>query len=215
MSSTIPSLQILTAHAQPFIGARDLAFCLKVPLDLLLVWASSGDSGETAWMRRLAWTFAARIGDKYQIRLTRPILYCTSSRLELITPVAAPPEDVEVKQRNIQWRRQTSWWENLVIVMGYIEPYYYFSHVFLVIYKGNCPMDWVANTLVERNRHSTRPCSLLVCLLAGPLWHVALVIITWFGMHRVEPSPTTLHLEPLSTTWYDDVVTLWATLVVT
>ena len=24
-------------------------------------------------MRRLAWTFAARIGDKYQIRLTRPI----------------------------------------------------------------------------------------------------------------------------------------------
>ena len=26
-------------------------------------------------MRRLAWTFAARIGDKYQIRLTRPIKY--------------------------------------------------------------------------------------------------------------------------------------------
>ena len=25
-------------------------------------------------MRRLAWTFAARIGDKYQIRLARPIL---------------------------------------------------------------------------------------------------------------------------------------------
>ena len=25
--------QILTAHAQPFRGARDLAFCLKVPLD--------------------------------------------------------------------------------------------------------------------------------------------------------------------------------------
>ena len=25
-------------------------------------------------MHRLAWTFAARIGDKYQIRLTRPIL---------------------------------------------------------------------------------------------------------------------------------------------
>ena len=29
-------------------------------------------SGETARMRSLAWTFAARIGDKYQIRLTRP-----------------------------------------------------------------------------------------------------------------------------------------------
>ena len=63
--------QILTAHAQPFRGARDLAFCLKVPLDSLLVCASSGGSGETARMRRLAWTFAARIGDKYQIRLTR------------------------------------------------------------------------------------------------------------------------------------------------
>ena len=71
VSSSIPSWQISTAHAQPFRGARDLAFCLKVPLDSLLVWASSGGSGETARMRRLAWTFAARIGDKYQIRLTR------------------------------------------------------------------------------------------------------------------------------------------------
>ena len=71
VSSSIPSWQILTAHDQPFRGARDLAFCLKVPLDSLLVWASSEGSGETAWMRRLAWTFAARIGDKYQIRLTR------------------------------------------------------------------------------------------------------------------------------------------------
>ena len=72
VSSSIPSWQILTAHAQPFRGARDLAFCLKVPLDSLFVWASSGGSGETARMRRLDWTFAARIGDKYQIRLTRP-----------------------------------------------------------------------------------------------------------------------------------------------
>ena len=71
VSSSIPSWQILTAHAQPFREARDLAFCLKVPLDSLLVWASSEGSGETARMRRLAWTFAARIGDKYQIRLTR------------------------------------------------------------------------------------------------------------------------------------------------
>ena len=71
VSSSIPSWQILTAHAQPFWGARDLAFCLKVPLDSLLVWASSGGSGETARMRRLAWTIAARIGDKYQIHLTR------------------------------------------------------------------------------------------------------------------------------------------------
>ena len=73
VSSSIPSWQILTAHAQPFRGARDLAFYLKVPLDSLLVWASSEGSGKTARMRRLAWTFAARIGDKYQIRLTRSI----------------------------------------------------------------------------------------------------------------------------------------------
>ena len=66
--------QILTVHAQLFREARDLAFCLKAPLDSLLVWASSGGSGETARMRRLAWTFAARISEKYQIRLTQPIL---------------------------------------------------------------------------------------------------------------------------------------------
>ena len=80
VSSSIPSWQILTAHAQPFRGTRDLAFCLKVPLDSLLVWASSGGSGETVRMRRLAWNFAARIGDKYQIPLTRSIswLHCDS-----------------------------------------------------------------------------------------------------------------------------------------
>ena len=50
-----------------------MAYCLKVLFDSLLVWASSEGSGETARMRRLAWTFAARIGDKYQIRLTRSI----------------------------------------------------------------------------------------------------------------------------------------------
>ena len=73
VSSSIPSWQISTAHIQPFRGARDLVFCLKVPLDSLLVWASSEGSGETARMRRLAWTFTARIGDKYQIRLMRSI----------------------------------------------------------------------------------------------------------------------------------------------
>ena len=77
VSSSIPTWQILTAHAQPFRGARDLAFCLKVPLDSVLIWASSGDSGETARMRRLAWIFAARIDDKYQIRLTRSSRYLT------------------------------------------------------------------------------------------------------------------------------------------
>ena len=86
VSSSIPSWQILTAHAQPLRGARDLAFCLKVPLDLMLLWASSGGSGETARMRRLAWTFAARIGDKYmyQIRLTRPILWAQVRQIDTV-----------------------------------------------------------------------------------------------------------------------------------
>ena len=52
VSSSIPSWQILTAHAQPFRGARDLAFCLNVPLDSLLIWASSEGSGETERMHR-------------------------------------------------------------------------------------------------------------------------------------------------------------------
>ena len=86
VSSSIPSWQIVTAHAQPFRGARDLAFCLKVPLDSLLVWASSGVSGETARMRRLAWTFAARIGDKYQIRLMRPNLLYSSGLQKFWNP---------------------------------------------------------------------------------------------------------------------------------
>ena len=87
MSSSIPSWQILTAHAQPFRGARDLAFCLKVPLGSLLAWASSKGSGETARMRRLAWTFAARIGDKYRIRLTRSNWWLNISLFHLILDV--------------------------------------------------------------------------------------------------------------------------------
>ena len=95
VSSSIPSWQISTAHAQPFRGARDLAFCLKVPLNSLLVWASSEGSGETARMRRLAWTFAARIGDKYQIRLTRSIYWmlqkCFRTRENSKFSFLAPP----------------------------------------------------------------------------------------------------------------------------
>ena len=74
VSSSIPSWQISTAHASPFRGARDLAFCLKIPLESLLVWASSGGSGETAGMRRLAWTFAARIGDSTKLAWRGPII---------------------------------------------------------------------------------------------------------------------------------------------
>ena len=84
VSLSILSWQNLTAHAQPFRGARDLAFCLKVLLDSLLVWVSSQGSGETARMHRLAWTFAARIGDKHQIRLTRSISGCWQVKIKHI-----------------------------------------------------------------------------------------------------------------------------------
>ena len=50
MSSSIPSWPILTAHAQPFRGARDLAFCLKVTLDSLLVWARSYFALDLIWL---------------------------------------------------------------------------------------------------------------------------------------------------------------------
>ena len=134
MSSSIPSWQILTAHAQPFRRARDLAFCLKVLLDSLLVWASSGGSGESARMRRLAWTFAARIGDKYQIRLTRPICIngCRDynskviSYLNYFTCMQSQPDTVVMWVKNCWKRRKTQQqharsyigaasWENLFI----------------------------------------------------------------------------------------------------
>ena len=41
VSSSIPSWQTLTAHAQPFRGARDLAFCLKVLLTLDCAYAQA------------------------------------------------------------------------------------------------------------------------------------------------------------------------------
>ena len=47
VSSSIPSWQIVTVHAQPFRGARDVAFCLKVPLDSLLL--APGQGQTTPW----------------------------------------------------------------------------------------------------------------------------------------------------------------------
>ena len=130
VSSSIPSWQTLTAHAQPFRGARDLAFCLKVPLDSLLVWASSGGSGETARMRRLAWTFAARICDKYQIRLTRsmcPVLYIVKAwimpvlsfchvwlKMKLIWP------NVGVKWYQLWWKTARKWHQNAAQESSYM-----------------------------------------------------------------------------------------------
>ena len=111
VSSSIPSWQTLTAHAQPFRGARDLAFCLMVPLDWQLVWASSGGSGETARMRRLAWTFAARTGDKYQIHLTRPIYtYIMFGLYHMRAPFSA----FKVFKSQIHWNI----WRKILFVYG-------------------------------------------------------------------------------------------------
>ena len=127
VSSSIPSWQTLTAHAQPFRGARELVFCLKVPLDSLLVWASSEGSGETARMRRLAWTFAARIGDKYQIRLTRSKYFCFFLSIFAICSYALtlPPMFAHFQnsgsEHYLTWNHQSySWaglWENVSYVI--------------------------------------------------------------------------------------------------
>ena len=109
VSSSIPSWQISTAHAQPFRGARDLAFCLKVPLDSLLVWASSEGSGETARMRRLAWTFAARIGDKYQIRLARPIYQIFPSAELYYTFIILLTSAGRLEPSKVFWRHAISY----------------------------------------------------------------------------------------------------------
>ena len=145
VSSRIPSWQILTAYAQPFRGAKDLAFCLKVPLDPLLVWASSGGSGETARMRKLAWTFAARIGDKYQIRLTRPIYQGTLNTCIWIIVQTSKVYDRNVtncnkiqrfvqnyclNRENVRFLRHELW------LMRYWEAFLQ-SHDPLLIYNGN------------------------------------------------------------------------------
>ena len=129
VSSSIPSWQILTAHAQPFRGPTDLAFCLKVPLDSLLVWASSGGSGETARMRRLAWTFAARIGDKYQIRLTRSILSC-------ILNIEAGYDSQMI------WSYQITWsifpWNSVEVIIFIIDRYQY-----ILLYNLLYTLQWI------------------------------------------------------------------------
>ena len=109
VSSSIPSWQISTAHAQPFRGARDLAFYLKVPLDSLLIWASSGGSGKTVRMCRLAWTFAARIGDKYQIRLTRSI-YTSSNNYSYLCYYNVPFMFYEKTTPNFHKTRPEDHW---------------------------------------------------------------------------------------------------------
>ena len=56
----------LTAHAQPFRGARDLAFCLKVPLDSLLVYERAAEV--LARLRRCSlYSEKAEINDLFRL----------------------------------------------------------------------------------------------------------------------------------------------------
>ena len=75
VSSSILPWQILTALAQPFRGARIWHSVWRFLLTQCL-YERAAEVLARLRMRRLAWTFAARICDKYQVRLTRPNLCC-------------------------------------------------------------------------------------------------------------------------------------------
>ena len=149
VSSSIPSWQTSTAHAQPFRGARDLVFRLKVPLDSLLVWASSEGSGETARMRRLAWTFAARIGDKYQSRLTRSIYDHCSVALKSRSIFRL---DLFCKERNTFSLDFGPTLKSMKIVVQYVHCYktvgiWYNSRISLVL----CNLKWMLLAFITEN----------------------------------------------------------------
>ena len=125
VSLSILSWQILTARAQPFRGARDLAFCLKVPLDSLLVWASSGGSeGSVEHLCCLAWTFAALIGDNTKFAWHGPYKdllhqrYCSSDFLF--------HRNEEVRQRvrdnNAKWQENFSLFmvQYAAVIVGFL-----------------------------------------------------------------------------------------------
>ena len=98
MSSSIPSWQILTAHAQPFRGARDLTFCLNVPLDSLLVWASS-DGFFLLWLS--VFVVLAKISLLCFIKV---ILFYFCDSLWCIDWVWEPLYELNRLQRDAGWR---------------------------------------------------------------------------------------------------------------
>ena len=138
VSWSIPSCQISTAHAQPFRGARDLGFCLNVPLDLLLVWASTEGSGETALMRRLAWTIPARIGDKYQIGLTR----CIWNGCLKIQIIKLPSKVLKGSHCSLEVR---SW---LLVSRRRLEPRFGHTYKSLLLADGQRPSTFAPSTSV-------------------------------------------------------------------
>ena len=60
-----PQTHSSNAHAQPPSGARCLIFGRTLRLLPYFMWTNSEGSGETARMRRLAWSIAGRLCDKY------------------------------------------------------------------------------------------------------------------------------------------------------
>ena len=74
-------------------------------------------------MRRLAWTFAARIGDKYQVRLTRPKWY---RRFLNISPVD------HVMNEEVRKRIQDAKCENSYVMETYPID------ITLALWKQNC-----------------------------------------------------------------------------
>ena len=62
----LSSVNCSNAHVQPSSGARCLIFGLTLHLLPYLMCVNSEGSGESVWMRRLAWAFAGRLCDKYR-----------------------------------------------------------------------------------------------------------------------------------------------------
>ena len=97
--------------------------CLLFMQELWIKWATSSEfgtyrlceqrtfrrgSGETARMRRLAWTFAARIGDKYQIRLTRS--NCCRTRIYPYKLLKLSPLMTKATEWHVHpWRLRSAW----------------------------------------------------------------------------------------------------------
>ena len=72
-------MYLINAHSGISIKARGLSFVLSHHLHPYFVYASSGGSGESVHMHRLAWAFAARWNDKYRILVHWPKLCITVS----------------------------------------------------------------------------------------------------------------------------------------
>ena len=65
-----PKSHSSNVHAQPTSGARCLIFGRTPRLRPFFMCANSEGSGQTVWMRKLAWALAGRLCDKYHILMS-------------------------------------------------------------------------------------------------------------------------------------------------